>query len=561
MKLPHSLLVLAFVAAPAGAQSACFDWAGDFAAYGIDAPTAFTAVNALLVWDDGGGAGQRLFAGGTFTSIGGVAAANVAAWDGTGWTPVGAGVNGFPGYLPFMGGVPTHVAALCLHDAGSGVEMYAGGAWTSAGGQACRGVARWNGTHWIGMPGIEASVASMASYDDGSGPALYVSGYMYLPTTGAEPTLMRWRNGAWEIPPTNGVGIGIALCVFDDGSGSKLYAGGSGVAGSPGIIRWDGTSWSGVGGGVGPSSPFTMLVHDDGNGAALYAAGAFTQAGGAPAARIARWDGTSWSALGAGFGNGQVNDLATYPDPFGGPAKLVAVGTFTIAGGAPANRVAAWDGTSWAPLGSGVSGSRASTVVAFDDQVGSGRDLYVGGALTSAGDHPVSSFAKWEGCGGTGIPFCFGDGTLASACPCANAGADGHGCASSQVAAGGLLSASGVANPDTVVLGASDLPPGVSSIFLQGDGMIATGVVFGDGLRCAGGNLVRLALKSAIGGAASFPEAGDPSITARSAALGAPIAPSSSRFYQVYYRDNDVLFCAAPAGATWNVTNGIRIHW
>ena len=97
-----------------------------------------------------------------------------------------------------------------------------------------------------------------------------------------------------------------------------------------------------------------------------------------------------------------------------------------------------------------------------------------------------------------------------------------------------------------------------SSIFLQGDTLLTDGAVFGDGIRCAGGDLLRLYTKTASSGAVTAPEAGDPSITARSAALGDPIAPGSPRFYQVYYRDPEAAFCP---GATFNVGNALRIVW
>ena len=44
-----------------------------------------------------------------------------------------------------------------------------------------------------------------------------------------------------------------------------------------------------------------LVVFDDGSGEALYAAGDFTAAGDAPADRVARWDGSTWRALGAGI--------------------------------------------------------------------------------------------------------------------------------------------------------------------------------------------------------------------------------------------------------------------
>ena len=54
---------------------------------------------------------------------------------------------------------------------------------------------------------------------------------------------------------------------------------------------------------------------------------------------------------------------------------------------------------------------------------------------------------------------------------------------------------------------------------------------------------------------------GDTSISLQSAALGDPIAPGSTRFYQSYYRDSNPSFCPAPQGSTFNVTSGVSITW
>ncbi len=157
--------------------------------------------------------------------------------------------------------------------------------------------------------------------------------------------------------------------------------------------------------------------------------------------------------------------------------------------------------------------------------------------------------------------FCAGDGQLGTACPCANNGLAGRGCASSVNASGALLALSGNVSPDSVVLAASGMLPTATAIYLQGTLVLPEGVVFGDGLRCVGGTLKRLAVKASVGGASQFPAGGDPSISARSAALGDAFGAGAVRYYQTYYRDPDPLFCAAPAGNTWNVTNGGRIVW
>lgn len=165
------------------------------------------------------------------------------------------------------------------------------------------------------------------------------------------------------------------------------------------------------------------------------------------------------------------------------------------------------------------------------------------------------------GGGGPSTPYCFGDGTLSTACPCGNTGLPGRGCQNSGSTGGALLTASGSTHPDALVLTSSNELPTSSSVFLQGDTNASAGIVFGDGLRCANGNLKRIAVKSAVGGTVSFPQAGDPSISVQSAILGDPIPNGATRYYQVYYRDSNLGFCAAPQGDSFNASNGMIVVW
>jgi hypothetical protein len=131
-----------------------------------------------------------------------------------------------------------------------------------------------------------------------------------------------------------------------------------------------------------------LTVFNDGTGSALYAGGAFTSAGGVTGtARIAKWNGTTWSPLGTGV-SGSVRALTGFND---GPGQaLYAGGAFTTAGGVTANRIAKWNGTAWSPLGTGVNG----TVNAL---TGFGPALYTGGSFTTAGGVASGFIAKW-GC-------------------------------------------------------------------------------------------------------------------------------------------------------------------
>jgi len=180
----------------------------------------------------------------------------------------------------------------------------------------------------------------------------------------------------------------------------------------------------------------------------------------------------------------------------------------------------------------------------------------VNGALDSDGDGLLDE------CETSSTAFCFGDGSLGTPCPCGNTGSIGRGCLNSSVLSpGALLSASGTVSLDTVVLTASDMLATVSCVFLQGTSSLSAGAVFGDGVRCVGGNLKRLYVKTASGGIAVAPGAVDSSIRARSAALGDVIPAGAARFYQVYYRDPSASFCPAPTGSTFNVTSGLILNW
>ena len=156
-----------------------------------------------------------------------------------------------------------------------------------------------------------------------------------------------------------------------------------------------------------------------------------------------------------------------------------------------------------------------------------------------------------------GQPYCSGDGSLPTPCPCGNIGNPGAGCNNSAGTGGAVLSASGSTVPDTVVLTSSGELNTSTSIFLQGTTLIPNGVVFGDGVRCMGGPLRRLYVKNAVGGVVSAPTGTEPSITTRSAALGDILLPGMTRYYQVQYRD-PANFCTT---ALFNASSGYVITW
>lgn len=152
--------------------------------------------------------------------------------------------------------------------------------------------------------------------------------------------------------------------------------------------------------------------------------------------------------------------------------------------------------------------------------------------------------------------FCFGDGSGTS-CPCGNASTSGSndGCLNS-LGLGARLRTSGVARigADTLTLIGTQMPNS-SALYFQGTNRSGggAGVVFNDGLRCAGGTVIRLGTKLNATGASQYPASGDASISTR----GSVVLAGTVRTYQTWYR-NAALFCTA---ATSNQTNGVEVRW
>src|SRR5262245_55045382 len=97
----------------------------------------------------------------------------------------------------------------------------------------------------------------------------------------------------------------------------------------------------------------------------------------------------------AGIMGGVLAATAWDPDGAGPqPELLVVGGTFRVAGGVIANNVAAWDGSAWQPLGSGMSGGFPTQVLALAVYNG---ELIAGGYFRTAGGASANAIARWDG--------------------------------------------------------------------------------------------------------------------------------------------------------------------
>ncbi|MBL8803634.1 MAG: immunoglobulin domain-containing protein [Planctomycetes bacterium] len=178
-------------------------------------------------------------------------------------------------------------------------------------------------------------------------------------------------------PGANGLsGSAKALCAFDDGGGTRLYAGGTfSDLGNAAVARWNGASWTPVASGINTDQVRDLIVWNDGGGQKLYAGGAFMSINGIAAKRLAAWDGSVWAEVGGGL-NGIVNSMTVHD--FGSGPKLVVAGEFTLAGATTCKRAAMWDGAQWTALGSNLNGAIYG---ALSYNVSAGPQLFVTGAI------------------------------------------------------------------------------------------------------------------------------------------------------------------------------------
>jgi hypothetical protein len=153
-----------------------------------------------------------------------------------------------------------------------------------------------------------------------------------------------------------------------------------------GIGRWTGSDWAPLGSGLTASLPSAFAeVYTLASWNGLVAAGGhFDTAGGLPASNFALWNGTQWSAAGAGL-DGDCYALQAWN------GVLLAGGDFTHAGGLTAPGAAFWDGAAWHAMG-----DEAVEVTGF---------AQIAGTLYAVGDfrHPDGSVsntvARWTGMG------------------------------------------------------------------------------------------------------------------------------------------------------------------
>lgn len=441
------VLALAAPARPAAADPADVNWSSDFGAPGVEG-----YVRATVNWNG------TLVVGGDLTFAGGRPVSNVAAWNGTQFTGLGNGLNGMVTALAVVGttlyaageftasgatplphvarwngsawvavgaGAPDNTYDLRLAVDGSSLLLLGGFTTVGAPPVAAQSIARWNGTSWsaVGSFGFSEHLNAAARV----GALLYVGG----------STLYSWDGSTWsddlgvggDVGSLAALGTDLYICgdfssvdfgnlpangiarydgstfstladVAPDGQfqsigvdGGQLLAVGS-FSSTPGpySATWDGSTWTpGAFGPLGDIRTFARV------GGTLYLGGSMTNyygpGGFCGVANLLAWNGAQWGTVGPGagvFNSGYVKSLTTYGNRLIATGNLFQVGTESFVNG-----VAAWDGTHWSKLGTGLnepsnnpSGHYAAT---WNNR------LVVTGYFTGAGAVNSGGIVAWDG--------------------------------------------------------------------------------------------------------------------------------------------------------------------
>ncbi|MEL6770952.1 MAG: CARDB domain-containing protein, partial [Bacteroidota bacterium] len=220
--------------------------------------------------------------------------------------------------------------------------------------------------------------------------------------------------GAWSdefgtngsvAPGLNGLpGIDLHAVAVHPTTGD-VYVAGRYIGGFSGLLRWTGSTWDPIDLGANTNDRVYALAFAP-NGD-LYLGGSFTALRGTEVNYIARWDGSAFSPLGQGL-EGAVNSLlyddATGTLYVGGRDNSTGFSGGTNANGSfvASNKIIAWDGSRWQPLGQGISGDRFAVIDAMTLAPGTG-DLLVSGdmfrGMVNADGTTVNvgNIARWDG--------------------------------------------------------------------------------------------------------------------------------------------------------------------
>jgi len=346
-----------------------------------------------------------------------------------------------------------------------------------------------------------------------------------------------------HFPATSPPALQFTQAAYDGFNDNVLLFGGQDGSGADRneTWSWDGSNWTQLSPATvpGPRRQHGMAARPDQDDIVMCCG----QVGSAKLGDTYVWNGTDWSLVPTTVSPApRVAMDMTYDEV---RQRLVIPGGNNSSGN-PIGTIAEFDGTDWVnlPIDSLIL-KRTRYFLAYVPSLGKS---YMFGGQQVGQPLPTGTFQYGDPSPGTS--FCAGDGSGAT-CPCGNLGGAGEGCANSA-GSGATLVAAGSANValDDISFSLAQGPAGVPAIVFSGALQTGggSGVLFGDGLRCAGGAIQRLdtvfldGTGSGVWGPGLAPQAG--------------WMPGDTRYLQGWFRDN-----VGPCGSGFNTTNGLIVDF
>jgi hypothetical protein len=274
--------------------------------------------------------------------------AEVWQWDGVSWTKIGGdGMN-----ASWVASTYEQVTALSY----DGSNIYAGLGTSNGDGE----VWRWDGVSWTQIGGDNLNNGWISNWGDIVNTLLWDSGKLYagLYDSGGAGWVYEWDGTNWSINAGNYVNkswgyYGLDSVQVMQAFGDYLYAGMGNGSGEAQVWRFDGSSWEIVGGqGINNSwAPNTFefvlsMASFKGN---LYVGLGNTASGND--GQVWRWDGVSWTQVG---GQGMNSSWPATTNHYGEVDAMASDVNYLYAGlGIAANDGEVWryDGSTWEQIG------------------------------------------------------------------------------------------------------------------------------------------------------------------------------------------------------------------
>lgn len=229
------------------------------------------------------------------------------------------------------------------------------------------------------LPNVPGNLNAALGYNGG----VIVAGFFSDMGTVHVHSVGFWDGSNWHAMGASAPSSVYALALYAGQPVAAGFNGGSGtVVGAgekPSVFQWNGSDWIAIGSVNGQVNAMAV------SGTDLYIGGTFVSVNGVAAARVARWDGANWHAVGTGFTTGDaVNELVVHD------GNVIAAGRLTEYLG-----IAQWNGASWATVGGGLkSGASAATITGL---ISDGTTLYASGNITASGATTLGPVVAWNG--------------------------------------------------------------------------------------------------------------------------------------------------------------------